>query len=601
MNGILTKLGKAIQVPWVADTSLSTVRVIYPEISDVTALRKQTKLEHSNSVSNDLLKPSSYSPIPVNLIHSEVQEYLASMNAPHLVRQNKRNREPYDIERARKFYANVKIIKQCAASNELLFNLTSREVSEIIGSLMRITPKQAVVTSKDDRTFPRELFQEIPPIPDFSSDPEALERYIGLITHTNFHYKASSKRCGIIPKLLRNLMHPSNINTRILRTTTMFNDMIYYFSYISDFAACREVYSQMKIEGVQPNTRTYNLLLRNLVKNSTRIRKKFPFKEALFYLKNMEYRGIQADPITWSECYRLLLDDISRDIFVEKMVEKQIPISADFLTAVLKSGNYNSTTAIKFLNTYSVPITANIFKFFVRKLIEEGNYESAWNFLAHASYKENFHVNCDCFNILLEVFAEKGRIDLCVLTFNTMKSTFNIKPSLKSYHLLFKALSRNGYHKNFNVIYEWLRNSMKKHTSGLFIKNYWVIKCKAISKFNTQRKVSADQLAKATSLIEASVWSEKGLKLKCWNEYSHLRKTFRLLGCLPTTVKPQKAYENTPLTVIEEKAAYKERIKLRAIKQNHGTKIPYFSNHFTALKAELMKRGILASEPDIDK
>lgn len=524
----------------------------------------------------------------------KIKDYLSPMGLQHLTRITLRSGK-YDAKSAKLFYEKLKIIKNSKNSQKVLFNLCNKDVASIISLLMDLTPEKIVMDS-NRRYFLPEIYTEIPRFPNFQNHEKSLDEYIALLTHSTFYYKSSSRKNGIIPKILRNLMHPSNINTVNLRNVHIFNDVIYFFSKKWDFASCRELYSQMKWEKIPPNTKTFNLLLMNLVKNSQIVKKKLPFKEVIFYLTEMKCNKTQADVITWSTCYNLLLDDISRDIFLEKMAECNVPITQEFIANVLMKEVCDSTTLLQFLNKTNIPLTTKLFNLCIKKLVDEDKHEAAWQFICYIEKSAAFRLNTESLNILLRSFAESGRIDLSILTFNTLINSYGLKANVQTFHMLFKALTRNGYHENFCVVNQWLKQLMKKHTNNLLIRSYWIVKANSIAKFNIKStNITSHHLEKAGKLLDKICWDDKGLKLRCWSSYVDMRKSFRFLGCIPSNIKPKQVKIDTSVQSIK-KSAYRNRIKFLSIQNAKQNKILYAQNHFTSLKDELKRRGIIGDK-----
>lgn len=526
-----------------------------------------------------------------------VQEYLAPLRSHPFSRH--RIRDDYDESSAKSFNSNLNNIKRAHNSKAILFNRTYQFVGDMLAILIPLTPNELTINGST-RSFLNEAFTEVPPIPDFKIHTQLFEDYIGLLTHTHFYYKKSSKLNGIIPKMLRNLMHPSNINTMHLKNVNVYNDVIYFFSERFDFATCRELFVQMKIEGIHPNTRTFNLMLRNLLKNSHIRKSKLPHKEALYYLNRMKSCGIQADTITWTTCYQLLMEDISRDIFIEKMVQNNVPITSNFVYAVFRNGSYSSKEVLRFLSEHSVPLNSKLFNLCIRKLAEEQNFQVAWAFMNHAYENANFNPSHECLNIFLRSFAEQGRLDLALLTFNTATIKYEIRPNIHSFDMLFKALVRNGYTKKFPVVLEYLKQKLKAHTKNVSIFSYWLLKARGISKFNIKKTCTEDQVEVARKILDSALWDSGGIKWNCWKECgAELRKAFRLLGCVPTSMKEQPSkkikFDTTEVAKIK-KASYKKRIRFLAIQNSMVKRIPYANDRHSALKSELSRRNILKQQ-----
>ncbi|KAG0672949.1 mitochondrial translation initiation protein [Kluyveromyces marxianus] len=505
------------------------------------------KFPSTQAVKNETTKERETCGIPASNVR---EEYLKSLDLPYLSRISKKE-GPYDYKRAIEFSNALKRTMDSKSADQTIFSLCSENIAKLISLLLQITPDKLVVPSST-RIFPRELFTDIPKLTDeITSDTDKFANYVGLLTHTKFHYKGSSSQGGIIPKLLNSLLHPSNNQTVKLKSTSVFNDVIFYYTTKNNFATCRELFAQMKAEGFNPDTMTYNLLLRSLRKNDALVKQKLPYDEAVFYLTKMKIEGVPADVITWNTCYLLLKDNISRAIFLEKMIEKN-----------------------------------------------EENYERSWKLLEHAK-RSKFNVSDPFFlETYIRKFADMGRMDLSLITFNTLTTKYMVTRTLHCYDMLFKCLVRQGYHKNFSVVYKYLVQKLKHLTGGKIISNYWIVKSRAILKFNIESKGDRD-ISQAVSdldhLIKKCVWNEdKGMKIDCWDQYYQYRKLFRTVGAVPHHTSSKKLNkEQYPAEASRKKKKYIKRMKETSIANKKLKDAQYEKDYYGALKNDLLNRGIM--------
>ncbi|BAO40345.1 ATPase expression protein 3 [Kluyveromyces marxianus DMKU3-1042] len=552
------------------------------------------KFPSTQAVKNETTKERETCGIPASNVR---EEYLKSLDLPYLSRISKKE-GPYDYKRAMEFSKALKRTMDSKSADQTIFSLCSESIAKLISLLLQITPDKLVVPSST-RIFPRELFTDIPKLTDeITSDTDKFANYIGLLTHTKFHYKGSSSQGGIIPKLLNSLLHPSNSQTVKLKSTSVFNDVIFYYTTKNNFATCRELFAQMKAEGFNPDTMTYNLLLRSLRKNDALVKQKLPYDEAVFYLTKMKIEGVPADVITWNTCYLLLKDNISRAIFLEKMIEKNVPLTQHIIHAVLGASDVPYQAVINFLVEYDFPIDTNIIKICFSKLIEEENYERSWKLLEHAK-RSKFNVSDPFFlETYIRKFADMGRMDLSLITFNTLTTKYMVTPTLHCYDMLFKCLVRQGYHKNFGVVYKYLVQKLKHLTGGKIISNYWIVKSRAILKFNIGSKGDRD-ISQAVSdldhLIKKCVWNEdKGLKIDCWDQYYQYRRLFRTVGAVPHHTSSKKLNkEQYPAEASRKKKKYIKRMKETSIANKKLKDAQYEKDYYGALKNDLLNRGIM--------
>ncbi|SCU78694.1 LADA_0A06964g1_1 [Lachancea dasiensis] len=522
-----------------------------------------------------------------------VQDFLGPHHNHRFARHNVE--AAYDVSRAKANYVALKQLKNADDSTALLFNKSQRYVEEMIPLLVRLTPPE-VSAGHSKRIFRNEQFTEIPPIPNFATQQHLLGNYVSILSHTTFYYKRSSSLNGVIPKILRNIMHPSNIKTAHLRNTEVFNDVIFFFSQRSDYASCRELFSQMKLEGIAPNTKTFNLLLRNVLKNSHIRKLNHPIQDAVYYLKQMQYHEVQADSVTWVTCYNLLLEDLSRDVFLEKLIECKVPITPQLILSVLTSSYQNSSQILRFLSSSLVPLDTKLFNFCLKRLLQEEKFDVAWAFIDHAQTNAKFKINHESLNIFLRVFAEVGRLDLALLTFNSITRRYNVSANLHSFDMLLKALVRNGYTKNFPIILKYLQRIRAEYTEGVQVYSYWLSKAQAVAKFNIAPSPGIKNFEKAKQLLESITWDTQGMRWECWQSCGpSVRKVFRFMGCVPNAVKAQGKRQNffTDKKVVLKKAEYKNRIRALAVHSAMAKRVPYAEDRYSALKEELHGRNIL--------
>ncbi|QLL31734.1 hypothetical protein HG536_0B06000 [Torulaspora globosa] len=530
-----------------------------------------------------------------------VKDYLSPLRVHDFSRHEIKN--DYDTQKATRMSHIARRRKQSANYREILFSDSRRFVGELLAALVACSSKTIEATSDHVvRHFPTWTMEEVPKIPKFSANPNLFEDYIGFLSHTKFLYRNSSSTNGIVPMILRNLMHPGNLKTLHLRTTRTYNDMIYYFCEKFDFASCREIFAQMKIEGAQRNTITYNLMLLSVLKNS-HIRKVKPVdNEVIYYLKSMRKNKVQADAVTWTTCYNFLKEDVSRAIFIEQMQLRGVPITAAFVYTVLRNGTYSSEECLRFLSNNKVPLSFKLFKLCLDRLLEEDRANVAWLFLEHTMMKRemDFRIDSDILNSFLRYFAKKGRFDMAIITFNTCTRDFNIKPDDHTFEMLFKALVTNGYTKNFSLVLKYLKNV--RGSFGLGNRNnYWLIKATGISKFNVPKlnAFSDEDLEKLTSQLDNLKWSStsSGFTVKTWKENGpSFKRALRDIGCVPPMVRASKKPHTVNTTAMQKKSRYRRRIRNIAVQSAMCKRIPLAKDWYGTLKQQLKERNILADE-----
>lgn len=540
-----------------------------------------------------------------NFARNMVQEYLSPLRA-HPLKRHKVNNN-YDQEKSKSFTRIYKHIKRKESEGTIGIGMSQQFLGDLLASLIANTPKDAPMKKREGirKYYDKFTFDEVPPIPDFNKEPGKYETYIGMLTHTNFQHRNSSKSNGIVPKILRNLIHPGNIKTMHLRNVNVYNDLIYFFSEKFDFATCRELFVQMKTESISPNTSTYNLMLRSVLKNSHIRKEKSPDSEVLYYLKNMKAYSVSVDHITWTTCYNFLSNDISRDIYIEQMLTHNIQMTSKFLFTVFKNGNYSSSEQLDFMVKNSIPISSDLFDLSISKLLQEGRIKIAWAFMIYAIKKDDkdLKVNFQTINKFLRVFAEKGRIDLALLAFNTFTKEYVMKPDPHTMEMLFKALVNNGYSANFSTVLQYLKDIKQSYNFGRY-KSYWVVKCDSIVEFNCKKQCTKESIQKANQLLNGFKWHSTEFPEQIWeNNEVNNRKCLRFLGCTPRSFQNSSKGNNNKSIIaspdiVHKKLRYRNRIRSIAIQNSMASRIPYAKDWYGSLKSELSNRGIIS---DINK
>lgn len=579
-------ISKAIQKNGVSTSARPELSKVAPDLFAVsTPVSGEMRMSGTESKQRATSTPS---PSPTISERNSWSEYLTALQAPHLSRIDAKS-ENYDYKSAIRFTQGLNSVSKRKSANGALFSMSSERVAKVISILLQL-PEAHQNSDQENRKIPKEYFGELPAITDdLIKDEKRFADYIGLITNCTFHYKGSSKSTGIIPKLLKSLLHPSNLRTAPLKSTMIFNDAIHYFGQKQDFATCRELYAQMKLEGFVPTTRTYNLLLMNLVRNQKMPKQKLPFDEAIFYLEQMMKNKTPADGKTWNACFLLLRDNISRAIFMEKMAEKNVPITSSLICSLLGTKEVSSSNFFEFLLANNIPVDNLIIKLCHKKLVEEEKYEESWKLLNRAG-ELNYNLRDPYFlEMFLRSFAEKGRIDMALLTFNTMTQE-GVRPTAHCYDMLFKCLVRKGYHKKFHDVYNVLCKFYKGY-GGYIVMSYWFAKARSIVKFNIGKHSTDFNVQKLDNLVKSCKWDEdRGMKWDCWFHYPEYREAFRSLGCIPVN---KKMLAEQSSETAKSKREYLKKTKSNALINKLSRRKGYLNDFYGTLQKELNSRGIV--------
>lgn len=606
---VLEKLGQALTKHVLKSPSLQHEEILLSSFEKARPLSvdKSKRIGSSKAPVNECVKSNlSLVGRGSSFQKKVVKEYLSPLRSHPFSRHE--ITDDYEVDKATRMSNWGKHVKGAKNSQEIIISSSYQFIGDMLAALVACTPRSIQVVSEDIlRIFPKYTIENVPKIPSFQNDSHLFQDYIGMLTHTNFLFKNSSRLNGIIPKLLRNLMHPGNVKTMNLRATQNYNDLIYFYSEKFDFASCRETFVQMKIEGISSNTTTYNLMLRSILKNSHIRKTKPPDDEILFYLRRMKAENIKADTVTWTTCYNFLNEDISRLIFVEQMELRSIPITQRFIYTVLKNGSYGSKDYLKFLSDHRIPLDQKLFNLCIDNLLSEERSDIAWIFMEHTLRKrtKDFKLGAATLNSFVRYFADKGRLDMALITFNTCVTQYQIYPNIESFDMLFKALAKNGYTKKFPIIFEYFKRLRARWSCGNRT-SYWTVRCKSMIEFSVAQKrlVTELDLERADSLLATINWVTipNGFTMEIWkNSGPEVRRILRYLSCIPMPLKQMNFTVSKDLEKSEKRKRFREKIRFIAVQNAMYKRIPYSKDWYGSLKSELEERNVIERAKDATK
>ncbi|CCE66200.1 hypothetical protein TPHA_0P00420 [Tetrapisispora phaffii CBS 4417] len=589
------------------------VRYVLPK--EFELVNKKEFIDKSNNTNDEKSKSSknSYGYVREHMTlvgrgsnyqKKQVQEYLSPLR-PYKLRRQEINKD-YDQEKSIEY---TKFTLHKKKEERLGFGLSEDFLGELLAALIKNLPKRYEGQDEVDKAdnlndddipsckyaYPKFSKEEIPKIPDFEKHPEKFPEYVGLLTHCDFYYRNSSKSNGIIPKILRNLFHPSNVKTLHLRSVDSFNDLIYYFSNKFDFASCREFLAQMKVENIKPNTKTYNLLIMNVLKNSHIRKGKSIRPELKFLFHDMQKNQVTVDEITWNICFNFLNNGLSKDIYIEQMVKHGVAITPEFVYTVFRNDKtYSSSDILNYLTENKISMTYKIFKLCIEKLLKQQKSKVVWEMIQFAM-DNNSHepgqmkVTYEVVDKLLAEFARRGRIDLTLMTLNKFLLDYKLTPSVNTFDMCFKSLSNSGYSKNFEAVYRYIVKL--KSDSGLPpYKSYWAVKCQSTIKFNCRQLHDKEaEIIRGMELLNSLRFpKDKYVDFTWYIRDSNIRKTLRYLGCTL-----HKIHDKQINPVNKDKSNYRQRIRFIAIQKSMVNKIDYSMDYYKTLKRELRDRSII--------
>jgi ATPase expression protein 3 len=541
-----------------------------------------------------------------------VKETLKPLAYPPLRRGQEPRQKDYPTNEAKKRYLLEKSLENTRFQSTIMHELNRKTISQIIETLVEITPKadslseMSPIQQSDPRLSyraPKHIYTEVPTLPDFREHPEKFDEYIYQLTHSTFHYKQSSKFNGIIPKILRNLFHPLNLNTLPIRSAQSFNHVIFYFVNKWDIATCRELLVQMKSEGKIPTTTTYNIMLKALTTLQKIQHISDPYNVALKHLTQMKRYSLNADLVTWNIMFALLKDDLSKEIILLKRAELKIPIDDRFMYTLVKyMSNKNGMTAKKmliFMKELGIPLEGRVVNVVSGMLIQERQFTSALKIIEYAHDKgSSYHANREVLNMFMNVFAQLKRVDLCVGMMNTFQNKFHVKPDYDTYDILFEAMARSGF---WNEKYEILRVLYHRMLDdiGVISGDYWLKRLRSRLKFihDIPVKLSPNLTVKELKLKHMMDDYHFDDKIPRWINSAvnpEMRKAAIKMGYYAS----REAVTKRESPVLDEKKQkvkdYRDGLSKMSIKRSMEKRLPYAKDPYAALKDELHERQIIS-------
>lgn len=542
-----------------------------------------------------------------------IKDYLSTFKeVKDLTRQTVQNN--YDIERVKKFMY---------LKNEILENPHFREtqdeifLSRIIPILTRQNGRNILVNKKeqlhiqnklpdDKKIYQRDSYEEIPPVPNFQEDPDSFTNYIGLLTHTTFHYRQSSSASRIIPTLLRTLMHPMNESTAPYQTTGTYNDLLYYYLCKNDMASMRETFALLQIAQCKPNIKTFNLILTVLLRNSRNNSSPNTTRNVMYYLQKLFREQLIPNNVTWGIIFQFLETDKGRSTLIKTMKGMNIEMSYRFLITLVRemdsTKQMSGLSILKLFQEYDISMNYHILGFVIRRFLEQKQLNHALTTISHIIEQNKrpgtvkVGINAEILNLLMGHFANVGRLDLALMTYNTYVLKGIVKPNPNTFEWLYKGLVKNGYFKNFPTVAHWIKLERLKYTKEMR-NTYWKVKCDSIVKFNCLKKWNEKDTMKFDDMMQWFVLSKEQGYDTWKNSNSDTRKILRYINCRPNKQRNNAKRSNSLITTGPEtkkkKLEYRETIREIAIKKASIERIPYAKDWYSALNTELKNRDII--------
>ena len=574
------------------------------------------KTGHTNSISiSELIKQHGHLVGKDSSYQKHVvKDYLSPFDkTPNFKRQDVSN--DFDLERAKSLYKLKKDISQNINFQETQDEIFIKKILPFLTlPIEQHSPNWPLLTQNRNvrKIFPKDYYKEVPAVPDFNAHPHAFEEYIGLLTHTTFHFRNSSSSNGVIPLLLRTLLHPMNETTRPYHITETFNDMISFFYHKNDLASMRETFSLIKMSNCRPNVQTFNLMLMGLLQNSRNHSSPHEHRNIVFFLDQMTKNSVAPDSKTWEILFNFLQSKKGRSYYVERLTAHNVPVTTSLVIAILqKSDEIKTLSSAQLLGAFQqngIKMDYPMFRFFVTSFLERNELDNAFVTVQHihsevqSGNNIDVHVTTDILNKFMCHFANSGNLALALQTFNTFTQEYHVRANETTFEMLFKALVRNGYGKNFPVVLQWIKETRLKATQSMR-NNYWKVKADSIAKYNCKKVVSAEDTQHLSAMLrEFKLPVGKKITYDTWrNANPAERKVLRYINCRPgrgektAPQKPQPWIKNNDTTKLR-KVHYRHGIARSAIKHTEAKRIPYAANWYEALNSELTSRGIITTE-----
>lgn len=461
-------------------------------------------------------------------------------------------------------------------------------------------------------SFKTSLLLEVPQLPNFQLNPNKFASYIRTLTH---HTIIKDQN---LPHLLRTLANPMNNMTTPLQTIDTYNDILFYFKNHWDFASMREIFKFINLHPfIRPNLTTFNILISSLLKNNQIRMSKDIIIGLKFYLKLMIRQEVEIDSKTWELIMRFLTTSIGRLQFVQIMKQNNVPVTDWSSIYIMKDfpkemiNHYITKSATSKNMRRNVRITNII----IKSCLQNGEFNMALDFIR--SNRSNCSVNDQTLNLFLVPLSNMGKLDHCLMIYKWFNENLGVCGDLTSFNLLLKSHVRNGYSKNFPVIYEWINLLFKDRVGLKYLPNsYWKLKCQSIVKFNyadpcydhhnhgAPSKIKLKRLNKMDRLYEAfnldSILFDgcQFHELQLWNvtkTHPDIRKMLRFLnvvkGCSKSGDNNKKRSKfiisNSETKIRKQK--FLQRIKKIAITHSSYKKLSYSKNWYKALNDEFSK------------
>lgn len=495
--------------------------------------------------------------------------------------------EKYDNLKASTLY---RIKKETYQDKKLASLLDQNFINQITPLLLKLTPRELpMISQHKSHTLTRRMKRHVPRLPTFEmirEDPALFHRYIRTITHNTYIHDQN------LSILIRTLANPMNSMTNGFQTVDTYNDIMFYFKGKWDLASLRETFKFMRLNGIMPNLKTFNIIISSILNNS-RIRKgKDVIIDLKFYLNMMVERRMFVDGKTWRLVYQFLKSNEGKLKYLEMMKLNKVEI--DHLMILQMMEGFNQRISLEYIGSRNVDVDLAIMNHMIKLMVRHEKFEFTQGYKFLIKYGNRTNTNDQTLNYFMVQSSNQGRLDLCLYMMRLFELRYNIYGNEQTFELLLKSHVRNGYSAKFTTIYQWIVTRLYKRFDGLMFlpNNYWKLKCQSIIKFNCKndKEVKAD-LDKLDCLYdkfqiqkyngETSLWSMSQTK-------PEIRTMIRYLNCVSTrgVNSKDKKYITNDSDTQDAKLKYRQQIKKIAINNANKKRLPYIKDWYNALVDE---------------
>lgn len=391
-----------------------------------------------------------------------------------------------------------------AASAERFHRYHREQFQEILELLNQLAPAQetkyltrAELQQRQERDQQFQLPTEVlnqehrlmsvyrtgPPPPPQTFTHELFDRYILLLARARFFDSRHLQqfRTGVVPRMLLQLHSHDHAALRPFRTVDTYNNLIHFFGVRGgNWDVAKKLYAEMAVDGVAPNTSTFNTLLRLAARVQCGTGVPSNLKHAGNVLREMRRAGCRANSDTYRNTY-LMVDHLpAREQLLSQMVLAVYP-NMDMYTLVFRdvvrqrfartdAGSVGDAvrelTAL--LRVDMVHYNGTMVDCIIEEVLARGHYKLAYAvFTDHFTFEREGEpgrllAQYSTLLVFLEAFARAGRVDLCFGVQQTFRMMLQnrVRVDHRLFQWLLVGLYNAGITDNWRTILRVILYSM---------------------------------------------------------------------------------------------------------------------------------------------